>query len=484
MSSSNDRSNGFLPLAPLRHSDATAVGVWDMELATPPVVLPKQGARDQVVLARLHGQPLAILHLREPPGAESRERLVAAAWSVARGEIVAHIRACGCLPLPLPGSAAQLRAVLDGQGGHPGPDQAPGQDGHPGPAPGQGGHPGPAPGEGAVCPGLTLQRPPGKAAVIVCTLGLEQEALARSLRALTQMRCEDFEIVVVDNRPSSPATRALLDALASPGPIRYVAEPRPGLARARNTGVASAGDAVYVAFTDDDAVTDRDWLAALLRPFAEPQVQAVTGLVMPLRLVTAAEKRFEQYAGFGKGVMREIYDLDRHAANDRFLYPYWGGMFGSGNSMAFRREALLAVGGFDPALGAGTPTGGGEDIAAFSDVILAGGRLVYEPRALCWHEHRGDERALRAQVRSYGIGLTAVLWRYLTTDRRFSATLVRSVPAIAGLARRRQADRAGDRLPADLARLELQGRLLGPWRYLMSSRPRRVPDQAGAQTRT
>ena len=51
--------------------------------------------------------------------------------------------------------------------------------------------------------------------------------------------------------------------------------------------------------------------------------------------------------------------------------------------MAFRRDVLLAVGGFDPALGAGTPTGGGEDIAAFTDVMLGGGRLVYEPRSVC-----------------------------------------------------------------------------------------------------
>jgi glycosyltransferase involved in cell wall biosynthesis len=395
--------------------------------------------------------------------------MVAAAWRAARAEILSHIGACGCLPVPA--SADELRTLLDAGG--------------------------------ARCPSLTVDRPPGKAVVIVCTLGLEQQALARSLRSLTQMRCEDFEIVVVDNRPSSPETRALVEGFASTVPVRYVAEPRPGLAVARNTGVASAGDAVYVAFTDDDVIADAGCLSALLGPFAEPEVQAVTGLVMPLSLASAAEKRFEQYAGFGKGVRREIYDLDQHAANDRFLYPYWGGMFGSGNSMAFRSAALLAVGGFDPALGAGTPTGGGEDIAAFSDVILAGGKLVYEPRSLCWHQHRADEQALRAQVRNYGIGLTAVLWRYLTTDRRFSARLVRSLPAIAGLAISRKADRAGDRLPADLARLEQRGRLLGPWRYAVSRRqvllgdhggvgaagekPReRRPeaDQAGAQTRT
>ena len=441
----------------------------DREAAvTPPLELPTQGARDQLVLARLHQQPLAFLHLEAPPGAETRERLAAAAWRTGRTGIVSHARSHGCLPVPR--NADELSALLLAA-------------------------------NDAACPRMTARRPAGKATVIVCTLGLELGTLARSLQSLAQMRCENFELLVVDNLPSRTETRELVESFVARVRIRYVPEPRPGLARARNTGVAAAGDSVYVAFTDDDVAVDPSWLSWLLDGFTESAVEAVTGLVMPLGLESVAQKRFERYAGFGKGVRRQIYDLDQHAARDRFLYPYWGGMFGSGNSMAFRRQALLALGGFDAALGAGTATAGGEDLAAFSDVILAGGQIVYEPRALCWHEHRSDEAALRAQVRNYGIGLTAVLWRYLMTDWRFSATLVRSLPAITRLVRRRSADRGSNRLPADLARIEQRGRLLGPWRYMVSSRRahsrsgadaarrrlgerHRAANQAGAQTRT
>jgi hypothetical protein len=136
--------------------------------------------------------------------------------------------------------------------------------------------------------------------------------------------------------------------------------------------------------------------------------------------------------------------------------------------MAFRHDALGAVGGFDPALGAGTPTGGGEDLAAFTDVILRGGRLAYEPRSVCWHEHRVDEDGLSNQVRNYGIGLTAVFWRYLWRDWRFTATVVRSVPMVMRLLKSRSDDRQVDRLPGDLAKLESRGRLVGPWRYAIS----------------
>ena len=462
MSSSVDSSNGFLPLEPLRHADPTAVGVWDMDGGGPiwrPLEPPAQGTRDQIVLVRLHGEPLAVLHLEQRAGDETPADLMSATWRAASDRIIEHVTSCRCLPAPE--GIDELRAMLDSGAG--------------------------------TCPGSAPGRPHGEAAVILCTTGDDQNALARSLAALAQMTGGHFEIVVVDNRPARPETRSLVEGFASPVPVRYVAEPRPGLAIARNTGVAAASGAGYVAFTDDDVVVDPGWLSWLLAPLNQTGTQAATGLVMPLSLASAAEKRFEHYAGFGKGVLGATYDLAEHAAEDRFLYPYWGGMFGSGNSMAFRRESLLAVGGFDQALGAGTATAGGEDIAAFTDVILAGGQIGYEPRSLCWHEHRGDEDALRTQVRNYGIGLTAVLWRYMTRDLRFSTTLARSLPAIARLARSRSDDRELDRMPSDLARLELQGRLLGPWRYVVSSRgAARHPaggrhpeaDQAGAQTRT
>jgi O-antigen biosynthesis protein len=469
-----ETSTGFLPIAPLKHSDPTAVGVFELE-SRAGIVRPlgegPAGARDQLVLARLHGQPLALLHLLEPPGNEDRALVIEELWRRAREQIEDHIRACGCLPMPT--GSGEFKAALEAAE--------------------------------ADCPRLTPPRPPGRAAVIVCTVG-RLEALQRALESLTRVSCSDFEIVVVDNRPSQLGTRELIECFSALAPIRYVVEPRPGLAMARNAGVAAAVGAEYVAFTDDDVVADPAWLGWLLAPFVDSEVEAVTGLVLPLSLDSTAEKRFELYAGFGKGVDREIYDMAEHRASERFLYPYWGGMFGSGNSMAFRRDALLTLGGFDPALGAGTPTAGGEDLAAFTDVILGGARIVYEPRSLCWHEHRNDEDALRTQVCNYGVGLTAVLWRYLMTDWRFSAKLVSSLPAITRLARRRSSDRDTDRLPSDLTRLELRGRLLGPWRYIISRRAarrnanrdaaRQIPDErrpnsngsgvghAGAQTRT
>jgi len=297
--SSTERSNGFLPLEALRHAGATAVGLWDLDHVSAIAYTKHDAAEqnhDQLVLARLHDQPLAFLYLEQPPGQESREGLIAAVWREARAEILDHVRACGCLPPPAgPEDLAAALAADDGR-----------------------------------CPARTPARPAGHAAVIVCTTG--GSALPRALRSLTQMSCGDFEVIVVDNRPSTPETREMIESFASSVPLKYVPEPRRGLATARNTGLAAAADATFVAFTDDDVVVDSQWLSWLLSPFAEAEIAAVTGLVMPFALGSPVQKRFEQYAGFGKGLRAERYDLAEHLPPTASSTPTGEGCSGPGTA--------------------------------------------------------------------------------------------------------------------------------------------------------
>ncbi|PRC62799.1 glycosyl transferase family 2, partial [Mycobacterium sp. ITM-2017-0098] len=66
-------------------------------------------------------------------------------------------------------------------------------------------------------------------------------------------------------------------------------EPRPGLSRARNTGLSAATGEV-VAFTDDDVVVDRHWLSAIARGFSRgPAVSCVSGIVAAAELRTPAQ---------------------------------------------------------------------------------------------------------------------------------------------------------------------------------------------------
>lgn len=407
---------------------------------------------DAMLLARLHGEPLGLVTVGLDHGRCATDDLAAGLWARLEGRVREHAERHGCL------RAADLTAEALLRGLRPLRKRC--------------------------APAPAAASDPPFASVIVPTCGriADLTGCLRTLRALSYPR---FEILVVDNCPADPSTRRLVAGIGLEDPrVRYVAESRPGSSVARNAGIAAARGEL-VAFTDDDVVVERDWLDWLVEPFvSDPRVDVVTGLVLPGELETQAQRWFEAYGGFAKGFERRVYDLEEHR-EDRFLYPYWGGAFGSGNSMAFRKARLATIGGFDPALGAGSPARGGADIEAFSHAILRGGRLVYEPRSICWHKHRREEAALRRQLVAYGAGFTAILTKWLLRDLHLLPALVRAALAVARSTLMPGPRRLRDRpsLPRELDRLELRGMLLGPALYLRSvlwARRRRLSDGGAA----
>ena len=110
--------------------------------------------------------------------------------------------------------------------------------------------------------------PPGPVAVVIPTLR-RRASLTRALISLFQQnRAAELiaEIIVVDNAPEGSAREAVEGLRpASPAPLIYVHEPRPGVATARNAGVGAVSRSDYVAFLDDDEEAPPGWLAALTR---------------------------------------------------------------------------------------------------------------------------------------------------------------------------------------------------------------------------
>ncbi|HEU4349093.1 MAG TPA: glycosyltransferase, partial [Actinoplanes sp.] len=210
--------------------------------------------------------------------------------------------------------------------------------------------------------------------VVVPTCG-RPELLRRTLDALAALDRRPREIVVVDNAPSRPGTSEVVAGCVATGlPVRYVAEPRRGVAHARNRGLAEATGEL-VAFVDDDVVVDPHWLGAVVSGFTD-DTAAVTGYVLPAELETPAQVWIERFGGFGKGCRRVRFDAAGYQVSDpggrpvagtpSSLYPYLPGKYGSGANMAFRTSVLRDLGGFDPVLGSGRAVRAGEDI----DVLL------------------------------------------------------------------------------------------------------------------
>lgn len=306
------------------------------------------------------------------------------------------------------------------------------------------------------------------------------DSLARCLDSLMVQDYGRYDIVVVDNAPATAATAELVRSryASSPVRVRYVREDRAGLGRAHNAGLAvSGGD--LLAFTDDDVLVDRDWVGRIAANFAaSPRVGCVTGLILPAELKTRAQYWTERHGGFGKGLERIVYDLDEHRPADP-LFPLTAGAFGSGANMAFSRQALDAVGGFDSALGAGTLARGGDDLASFAAVVRAGFQLVYEPGAIVWHHHRREEAGMWRQAYGYGMGLGAYLTSAIIKDPRVGLFLLRRLPvAVAHMAGGKSAkmNRLPDDYPRHLVHRERLGILMGVPGYLRSLRAIRRAD--------
>lgn len=195
------------------------------------------------------------------------------------------------------------------------------------------------------------------------------ESLERAVRSvLAQTRLDAAELVIVDNDPAGSARHvAARLAEGAPLPLIYVHEPEPGVANARNAGMARARGGL-IAFLDDDEEAAGDWLERLRAAQALYDADAVFGPVQT-RLpggVTRHRAYFERF--FARLGPTESGPVDRH----------WG----CGNSLV-RRVAMP-----DPErpFAAERNRIGGEDDLLFGRMGDAGARFAWAADAVVW-EH-------------------------------------------------------------------------------------------------
>ncbi|WP_238426912.1 glycosyltransferase [Streptomyces adustus] len=118
--------------------------------------------------------------------------------------------------------------------------------------------------------------------VVICVYTEDrwEDILAAVASVCAQSRPARETLLVVDHNA------ALLDRLSEEykeiGAVRVLANAGPrGLSAGRNTGIAASHGEV-VAFLDDDAVAERDWLRRFTEGYADPRVLAVGGRTVPI----------------------------------------------------------------------------------------------------------------------------------------------------------------------------------------------------------
>jgi O-antigen biosynthesis protein len=210
--------------------------------------------------------------------------------------------------------------------------------------------------------------------VVVCSHN-GARTIGETLHALSVVDYPDFEVIVVDDG-STDETPAIATSFGA----QVISTPNRGLSNARNTGLEAATGEI-VAYVDDDASPDPHWLRYLAATFVRTSHAAVGGPNIP----PADEGPVAACVAKAPGGPIHVLLSDDEAEH----IP--------GCNMAVRREALEAIGGFDPQFRVA-----GDDVDVCWRLQERGWTLGFSPAAVVWHRRRDSVRGYWRQQESYG----------------------------------------------------------------------------------
>jgi len=174
--------------------------------------------------------------------------------------------------------------------------------------------------------------------VIIVSRG-RPDALRRCLMGIAQLQYSSFEVVVV----ACPAGISVTEEMEILPDIKCIAFDEANISAARNLGLVNAAGEI-VAFIDDDAVPEPHWLRHLVAPAVRSDVVAMGGFVRARNGISF------QYKARTLDAQGMPHDVEVDPLQATILIPPKGRAIKTeGTNMAFRRDVLVGIGGFDPA---------------------------------------------------------------------------------------------------------------------------------------
>jgi GT2 family glycosyltransferase len=213
-----------------------------------------------------------------------------------------------------------------------------------------------------------------KVSVAVCAYQAES-TIEQCLRSLTHLNYPNYEVLVVDDG-STDATAEL----AREFPVRVISGGRLGLSGARNLGLERASGEI-VAYIDADARADEDWLTHLVVALDPPDAAGAGGPNLSPPKDPPVAQCVSRAPG---GPVHVLLD------NERAEHV-------PGCNMAFWRERLVEIGGFDPIYRAA-----GDDVDVCWKLQDLGYSVRFHPAAIVWHHARCRIRDFWRQQAGYG----------------------------------------------------------------------------------
>ena len=210
--------------------------------------------------------------------------------------------------------------------------------------------------------------------VVVCTHN-GQKTIRKCLEGLSKIEYNKYEVLIIDDG----STDTVMETV-NQFPFRSISTKPIGLSRARNLGMEKAkGD--IVAYIDDDAYPDPHWLSYLAEAFASTDYAAIGGPnLLPQRSNLLCE-----CVNNTPGTATHVLITDIEAEH----IP--------GCNMAFRKEYLASIDGFDAQFRTA-----GDDVDICWRIQQAGWKIGFCAAAVVWHERRGSFRGFLKQQFGYG----------------------------------------------------------------------------------
>ncbi len=224
-----------------------------------------------------------------------------------------------------------------------------------------------------------------KVSVVVCAFNAER-TIRSCLASLEHLNYPNYEVIVIDDG----STDRTPDIVQSFSYVRYIRQNNMGLSVARNAGIEAA-EGEIVAFTDSDCVPDPDWLTYMVAKFLSTGLPAIGGPNYPPpedKLIPACVAA----SPGGPTVVLLSDEVAEHIA---------------GCNMAFRKEVLKEIQGFDPLFRVAA-----DDVDLCWRLQNKGYTIGYSPAAVVWHFRRNTIRAYLRQQRGYGKAEALVYFKH------------------------------------------------------------------------
>ncbi len=252
-------------------------------------------------------------------------------------------------------------------------------------------------------PVLPDERRPLSVTVVVPTRD-RSSLIVDTVRALVALDYPAYEVIVCDQSRDESTMRLVSELARQHARLRYHRTAGVGISANRNAGLClSIAD--IVAFADDDCIVDKDWLQVVSSEFTAAEIAGVFGRMLP----------YEQSGRNGTEL-----GLNTALTHRVFSSPTPPWHVGHGGNMAFRREVLIEVGGFDPLLGVGGVLRSGEDADIVLKLFARHKVVVYAPGAVSYHKQWKDWDSQKAIQRSYGVGAGAMFAKHARLRNRFA----------------------------------------------------------------